>query len=367
MAAGTYTWQITDSNGSTVADSIMEMSGNGTLTVYTTDLEGTFMLKAVSTENSQWFGEKTITLAKAPSEVTNIEINGSGKLTIPDNGSTSSAYTATVYDQFNEPMADETVNWMITDVKSRPVSTMSVDNNGLLTVSNTAVPGLYIVKASTSTSPGTFVTMLLDLAKAEPVPPAGTVYSRHVQLLETAAVDKAALNLAYAQVQADSKGVKTVKVTIDAVDGVDNYMLLLPVEALTGGTGNKKLEIICPTGTVTLSDNMFKHIKDLNNASQVGIYIGKPDMTRFNKNTVNKLGNSPAMEIKVVCKGEEIRWGNNNVPVKITLDYTPTAEELNNPNRITLWYVNGRGELDSVKNGVYDPAAGKVTYFLSDF
>lgn len=204
-------------------------------------------------------------------------------------------------------------------------------------------------------------------ASAILVPLPGTVKAKHVQLLETSAVDMDTLNQAFIQVHADSKGIKTITTEIDVVTDVNNYMLLLPEEALSGGEGKRKIEIHWPTGTVVVSDNMLKSTKDMNNASQVGIYIGKPDMSRFGNQVNKQVGNSPVIEIKVICKGEEISWKTRNSPVCISIDYVALTEEQRHPDHITVWYVDGKGKINSVKDGVYDTDTGKVSFTVTEF
>jgi hypothetical protein len=54
----------------------------------------------------------------------------------------------------------------------------------------------------------------------------------------------------------------------------------------------------------------------------------------------------------------------------VSIPYTPTAEELANPESIVIWYIDGSGNVVSVPNGRYDSDAGTVTFtttHLSDF
>jgi len=45
---------------------------------------------------------------------------------------------------------------------------------------------------------------------------------------------------------------------------------------------------------------------------------------------------------------------------------TPTAEELENPESIVAWYIDGNGNAVPVPNGRYDPATRTVSFNCID-
>jgi hypothetical protein len=51
----------------------------------------------------------------------------------------------------------------------------------------------------------------------------------------------------------------------------------------------------------------------------------------------------------------------------VTIPYTPTAEELKNPESILVWYLDGSGKPVCIPNGHYDAATGRVTFTTSHF
>ena len=75
----------------------------------------------------------TITLTKETAQATSIEILGPDKIAIPTSGSTTSQYTATVYDQYGAIMQDSTVTWSVSGSAA-----VSVDENGTVTVNSGA-------------------------------------------------------------------------------------------------------------------------------------------------------------------------------------------------------------------------------------
>lgn len=51
----------------------------------------------------------------------------------------------------------------------------------------------------------------------------------------------------------------------------------------------------------------------------------------------------------------------------VSIPYTPTTAELDNPESIVIWYIDGAGRAVSVPNGRYDPATGMATFTTPHF
>jgi hypothetical protein len=51
----------------------------------------------------------------------------------------------------------------------------------------------------------------------------------------------------------------------------------------------------------------------------------------------------------------------------VTIPYTPTAAELQNPESLVIWYLDGSGKPVCVPNGHYDAATGTVTFQTTHF
>ena len=171
---------------------------------------------------------------------------------------------------------------------------------------------------------------------------------------------------AFNQVNADDSGMKAVKVEIEAVEEVGKYMLLIPTRLLTADTRSKKIEIKTPTGTVIVSNNMFSE-KDLSGKDTVGICIGTADITKLNHGMQKKVGTSPAVELFAATGESKLAWKNKNAPVTVIVDYTPTPEELKDPEHIAVWYIDGSGKANEVKTARYDAGSGKLIFTVTDF
>jgi hypothetical protein len=69
----------------------------------------------------------------------------------------------------------------------------------------------------------------------------------------------------------------------------------------------------------------------------------------------------------LTLNGTQTDWNNPDSPVTVSIPYTPTEEELENPEGIVIWYIDGSGNVVSVPNGRYDPETGTVTFTTTHF
>lgn len=53
--------------------------------------------------------------------------------------------------------------------------------------------------------------------------------------------------------------------------------------------------------------------------------------------------------------------------MKASIPYTPTTEELNNPEGSVVWYIDAHENTAPVPSGHYDPATGTVTFSTTHF
>ncbi len=60
-------------------------------------------------------------------------------------------------------------------------------------------------------------------------------------------------------------------------------------------------------------------------------------------------------------------WSNLGAPIKVSMPYAPTAEEMEDPGSITVWYLDGKGKPACVSNGRYDPGTGTVNFSVTHF
>ncbi len=147
--------------------------------------------------------------------------------------------------------------------------------------------------------------------------------------------------------------------------GAKDYEVRLPAAALTAGEG-KQIVIVTEFGTVAAPSNMLGAASG-GNATDVALLIGQADTSKLDADTKAAIGNKPVIELSLKVNGSTMAWSNPEAPVTVSIPYTPTAEELANPEHITVWYIDGSGQPSAVPSGKYDPATGKVTFKTTHF
>jgi hypothetical protein len=79
------------------------------------------------------------------------------------------------------------------------------------------------------------------------------------------------------------------------------------------------------------------------------------------------VGERPLIKLQLTLDGTQTSWNNPDAPVTVSIPYTPSDEELENPDSIIVWYLDGAGNLVCITDGKYDPATGKVTFTTTHF
>ncbi len=212
----------------------------------------------------------------------------------------------------------------------------------------------------------------------EPVPAGGVTINIDGNTVETATasldngtgtvtvvLDANSLGNAITEAKADEKGIVTLNIEISKTTGANSYVTELPAAALTEND-KARIEIETEIGTITVPGNMLEE-SGAYGADSVGISIGAADTSGFKEELKAQIGDKPVIELKLTSEGNTVSWNNPNAPVTVSISYTPTAEELKNPDAIVIWYIDGSGTAVSVPDGRYDPATGTVTFSTTHF
>lgn len=163
-----------------------------------------------------------------------------------------------------------------------------------------------------------------------------------------------------------SDGIRRVMFEIPEIEGADNYTLRLPTSALSSGEGDTRIKIAAPLGTLSLPGNMFDG-GGLTGEEEIELTIGRADTAGLAEDIRRQIGERPVIELTAEAGGRVIDWNNPDAPVTVSIPYTPTEEELKDPEHIVVWYIDGQGNVIPVPNGRYDPAAGEVTFTITHF
>lgn len=161
-------------------------------------------------------------------------------------------------------------------------------------------------------------------------------------------------------------GGKQTFVTMPAIPGVDSFTIEVPADALSEAQGAGELVFATQTGSIAVPADMLKGTAGTKGKT-AAITIGAGDKSGLSTETVNAIGDRPLIELTLELNGVRTPWNNPSAPVTITIPYKPTAAELEYPEHIVIWYIDGSGNVISIPSGRYDAASGTVTFVTTHF
>lgn len=159
---------------------------------------------------------------------------------------------------------------------------------------------------------------------------------------------------------------KQMEITVPSIPEVSNYSLEIPVPSLSRDQGAGTLNFSTEFGSLTISDHMLSGSLG-QNGNQAEITIGDGDKTSLTESVRTLIGNRPLVNLNLTIDGVKTDWNNPGAPVTVSIPYSPTAEELENPEGIGIWYLDGSRNAFSVPNGHYDAASGTVIFTTTHF
>ncbi|MBS7525235.1 S-layer homology domain-containing protein [Fusibacter paucivorans] len=159
---------------------------------------------------------------------------------------------------------------------------------------------------------------------------------------------------------------KSLVITMPTIEGVTGYAVGLKVADLSAETSGGSVTLNSEAGNITLPSNMFAGT-DNEITGNAEIEIGNVDRNALSTEAQATIGDRPVISLSVAINGQRSDWRNENAKVGVSIPYTPTADELENPNGIVVWYVDGDNQLNCVTNGHYDAEAGMVVFETTHF
>lgn len=164
----------------------------------------------------------------------------------------------------------------------------------------------------------------------------------------------------------DQNGVKTVEIAVAKIEGAKAYSVSLDASVLKTNEATAKVEIATDLGTIKAPSNMFA-TSEFATAKSVELTIAKADTASLPEAVKAVIGNRPVIELNAKADGKAVEFNNKKAKVEISFAYTPTAEELKNPEHIVIYYIDGAGKLITVPSGKYDAKTGKMTFTTTHF
>jgi hypothetical protein len=161
-------------------------------------------------------------------------------------------------------------------------------------------------------------------------------------------------------------GGKSTVISVPTVPDVDTYTLGIPVPSLSTTGVQGTLIFNTDIGNVTVPSNMLTGVEGIS-GSKAQISIGQGDKSNLSADIKAAIGDRPLIQLTLSIDGKQTDWSNPNAAVTVSIPYTPTADELKNPESIVIWYIDGSGNVVTIPNGHYDPATGMVTFDTTHF
>ncbi len=155
-------------------------------------------------------------------------------------------------------------------------------------------------------------------------------------------------------------------ITVPSIPNVDTYSVGILVPKLSTSDIQGKLTVNTDAGNVTVPSNMLTGVAGIS-GSKAQISIGKGDKSNLTNDVKAIIGDRPLIQLTVTIDGKKFEWNNPNAPVTVSIPYKPASSELNNPESIVVWYIDGSGKAVSVPNGSYNPATGMVAFATTHF
>ena len=172
----------------------------------------------------------------------------------------------------------------------------------------------------------------------------------------------ASVELPSAQV---AKG-KDIAVTIPKITGVSDYSITLPAAGLSVDSGSGSVSLNTHVGNLTLPADMLMGM-DTASGSKVQVSIGTVKVGDLPKDAQDKVGNHPVVSLSLTIDGKATAWNNPHASVRVSIPYTPTAEELKNPDGLTVFYIDGSGNMIEMKDAKYDPLTKSIVFTTTHF
>ncbi len=172
----------------------------------------------------------------------------------------------------------------------------------------------------------------------------------------------ASAELSSEQLKSAGQG-KALTVAMPAVSGVTDFTLGLPVSGLASPSAAGSVTLSTGAGSITLPGNMLSG----ESGSKARITLSAADPSALPQQARTLIGGRPVLSLSLTIDGKQVSWNNPSAPVTVSVPYSPTAEELKNPESLVIWYIDGEGNAVCIPDGRYDAATGTVVFTTTHF
>ncbi|WP_337103496.1 endo-1,4-beta-xylanase [Paenibacillus sp. YIM B09110] len=162
----------------------------------------------------------------------------------------------------------------------------------------------------------------------------------------------------------NADGVKEIVFELVPATGTNGYAIQLPTSALIDDE-EYVISIKTDMGIIQLPSSMLAGM-DIS-SDTVTIVFSPASLEDLSQAVRDEIGDRPVFDLHVLVNNEVVTWSNDNAPVTIIAPYEPTAEELESPGNLVVWYVDDNGVVTAVPNGHYDVETGSIVFHTTHF
>ncbi|OKP92552.1 1,4-beta-xylanase [Paenibacillus sp. P3E] len=174
-----------------------------------------------------------------------------------------------------------------------------------------------------------------------------------------AAVSGTDLNKALEQAALSANGKKQVIIEVPKQANALSYEVQLPAQHLKG-TENFVLLLKTDQAILEIPSNMLTSMTE--NMEFVSIRVKEGSKDRLAAAARDRIGSGPVIELSVLAGGQVMAWSNPNAPVKVSIPYTPTAEQLSHSDSLVALHLADNGSMTPIPNGRYDIGSGALVF-----
>lgn len=171
------------------------------------------------------------------------------------------------------------------------------------------------------------------------------------------------LKKALEQAAPAASGKKQIVIELPKQADAESYEVELPAQSLKG---DEIFELVINTenASIQIPSNMLSNVTE---TEPVSIRVDKASADNLGAAARQQIGNRPVIGLSLVAGDNVIAWNNPDAPITAAIPYTPTGEELSNPDHIVVWYIDGNGNATAIPNGRYDAATEAVVFRTTHF
>lgn len=155
-------------------------------------------------------------------------------------------------------------------------------------------------------------------------------------------------------------------VSMPGIPGITTYTVGIPVPDISTEDGQNTLTVETVNGTIAVPSNMLTGLDGID-GDKAQLSIGEGDKQALPDDVRQAVGDRPLVQLGLSIDGRKTAWNNPDASVTLSIPYIPTAEELENPEAIVVWYIDNEGNAFAVPNGRFDEATGMVTFRTTHF